>query len=69
MENFNDLGNGFVTLFALMVVNNWQDVSGVFVDITGTSNTLFFFVAFYYLSVVIGLNIVVAFAIDMFGAI
>ena len=27
LNNFNDLGNGFVTLFALMVVNNWQDVS------------------------------------------
>lgn len=69
LNNFNDLGNGFITLFALMVVNNWQDVSQVFVDITGTQWTLFYFIAFYYLSVVIGLNIVVAFAIDMFGAI
>lgn len=23
LNNFNDLGNGFVTLFSLMVVNNW----------------------------------------------
>lgn len=69
LNNFNDLGNAFVTLFALMVVNNWQFVSQVFVDITGTNYTRFFFVIFYYLCVVIGLNIVVAFAIDMFGAI
>jgi hypothetical protein len=27
LNNFNDLGNAFVTLFALMVVNNWQFVS------------------------------------------
>jgi hypothetical protein len=39
------------------------------VDITSTTATRFFFVAFYYISVVIGLNIVVAFAIDMFSAI
>lgn len=69
LNNFNDLGNGFVTLFSLMVVNNWQFVSQVFVDITGTTATRFFFVAFYYICVVIGLNIVVAFAIDMFSAI
>ena len=69
LNNFNDLGNGFVTLFALMVVNNWDEVSQVFVDVQGSNATRFFFVAFYYISVVIGLNIVVAFAIDMFGAI
>jgi hypothetical protein len=27
LNNFNDLGNAFVTLFSLMVVNNWQFVS------------------------------------------
>jgi len=26
-NNFNDLGNGFITLFSLMVVNNWHFVS------------------------------------------
>jgi len=41
----------------------------MYVDITGTSYTRFFFVVFYYLCVVIGLNIVVAFAIDMFNSI
>ena len=69
LNNFNDLGNGFVTLFSLMVVNNWQLISQVFVDITGSNYTRIYFVLFFYICVVIGLNIVVAFAIDMFSAI
>jgi len=37
--------------------------------VTGTTSTRWFFVAFYYFCVVIGIKMVVAFAIDMFGAI
>ena len=41
----------------------------MYVDTSETKNVRIFFIIFYYLSVVIGLNIVIAFAIDMFGAI
>jgi hypothetical protein len=41
----------------------------MYVDVTGSKLTRVFFITFYYLSVVIGLNIVIAFAIDMFGSI
>jgi len=69
LDNFNDLGASFVTLFALMVVNNWYVIVQMYVDITGTKYTRLFFIAFYYLCVVIGLNIVIAFAIDMYSSI
>ena len=68
-NNFNDLMSGFVTLFELMVVNNWQVNVAMYVDVTGTTLTRLFFMFFYYFSVVIGLNIVVAFAIDMYNSI
>lgn len=34
--NFNDLANGFLTLFELMVVNNWHVISQMYIDISGT---------------------------------
>jgi hypothetical protein len=69
LNNFNDLASSFVTLFTLMVVNNWMVTATMYVDITGTNYTRFFFVAFYYFCVLIGLNIVIAFAIDMYGSV
>ena len=67
--NFNDLASAFLTLFELMVINNWQVIVEMYISISGSMNTLFFFISLYYLSVVIGLNIVIAFAIDMYNSI
>jgi hypothetical protein len=69
LDNFNDFFSGLITLFELMVVNNWQVNVGMYTAVTGTNWTRVFFVFFYYFSVVIGLNIVVAFAIDMYTSI
>jgi hypothetical protein len=67
--NFNDLSNSFVTLFTLMIINNWFVIVQMFVIVTGTIWTRTFFVAFYFLSVIVVLNIVVAFAIDMYSSV
>lgn len=68
--NFNDLVSSFVTLFILIVVNNWFVVVQMFVDVCGGVKLYrFYFIVFYYFGVIIGLNIVVAFAIDMYSAV
>jgi hypothetical protein len=67
--NFNDLSNSFVTLFTLMIINNWFVIVQMFVVVTGTVWARTFFVAFYFLSVIVVLNIVVAFAIDMYSSV
>ena len=69
LNNFNDLASAFVTLFELMVVNNWQVTAYMYVALTNNSYMLFYFVFFYYFCVLIGINIVIAFAIDMFNSI
>ena len=69
LDNFNDLLSSLVTLFTLMVVNNWMVQVQMYCDIMGSTNFRWFFVFFYYFAVVIGINIVVAFAIDMFTAV
>lgn len=68
--NFNDLISSFVTLFILMIVNNWYVVVQQFVDVkNGNAKYRLYFIIFYYFGVIIGLNIVVAFAIDMYSAV
>ena len=70
LMNFNDLMSSIITLFVLIVVNNWYVIVAMCVDIKG-GNTLYryFFVVFYYFGVIIGLNIIIAFAIDMYAAV
>ena len=70
LVNFNDLISGMVTLFILIVVNNWYVIVAMFVDIKD-GNIMYraYFMVFYYFGVVIGLNIIIAFAIDMYSAV
>jgi len=67
--NFNDFFSAFITLFALMIVNNWLDIVQVYVDVTGSEYVRWFFIFFYYFAVVVGINIVVAFSIDMYDSV
>jgi hypothetical protein len=47
-NNFNDMWSGFVTLFELLVANNWFVLVDGFQAVTGVSSR-FFFVSFYVL--------------------
>jgi hypothetical protein len=70
LMNFNDFPSAMVTLFVLMVVNNWFIIVGIFVDMSGSTMwTRLFFIVFYFLSVVVALNILIAFAIDMYSSV
>ena len=70
LMNFNDLTSSMVTLFALIVVNNWYVIVAMCVDVKGGDTIYrYYFVVFYYFGVIIGLNIIIAFAIDMYAAV
>ncbi|ERN20514.1 hypothetical protein AMTR_s00068p00186370 [Amborella trichopoda] len=64
--NFNDYPNGMVTLFNLLVMGNWQGWMQSYVQLTGTSWTLLYFVSFYVITVLLLLNLVVAFVLEAF---
>ena len=72
LDNFNDLFSSLVTLFTLMVVNNWMiqvaQYTYVTKDIYNKNMVRFFFIAFYYFSVIIGINLVVAYVLDMYAS-
>ncbi|KAJ8749227.1 hypothetical protein K2173_018703 [Erythroxylum novogranatense] len=66
--NFNDYPNGMVTLFNLLVMNNWQEWMQSYKQLTGTAWTLAYFISFYLLTVLLLLNLVIAFVLEAFFA-
>ncbi|KAH7651705.1 two pore calcium channel protein plant protein [Dioscorea alata] len=66
--NFNDYPNGMVTLFNLLVMGNWQVWMQSYKELTGTSWSLAYFISFYLLTVLLLLNLVVAFVLEAFFA-
>ncbi|RYR43366.1 hypothetical protein Ahy_A08g039791 isoform F [Arachis hypogaea] len=66
--NFNDYPNGMVTLFNLVVMGNWQVWMQSYKELTGTSWTYVYFISFYLVTVLLLLNLVVAFVLEAFFA-
>jgi two pore calcium channel protein len=62
--NFNDFDSGMVTLFVLMVVNNWFVIAGGFIAASGTRWTAVFFVTFFVITNLVVLNILIAMVLD-----
>ncbi|KAI3928183.1 hypothetical protein MKW98_023784 [Papaver atlanticum] len=66
--NFNDYPSGMVTLFNLLVMGNWQVWMQGYKELTGTSWSLLYFISFYLVTVLLLLNLVVAFVLEAFFA-
>ncbi|CAD7699227.1 unnamed protein product [Ostreobium quekettii] len=62
--NFNDMPSGMVTMFMLLVVNNWDVLVSGFVAVTSPWFRIFF-VAFHFLGVLLCLNLATSFIIDI----
>jgi hypothetical protein len=69
LNSFNDLLSAFVTLFSLMVINNWMVTVQMYVDVYKSEYVRIYFICFYYLTVIIALNVVVAFTLDMYSSV
>ena len=66
-NNFNDFASSLVTLFELLVVNNWQVLMEGFIQVTSPFYR-WFFICFWSIAVVVILNLVVAFILEAFFA-
>ncbi|KAI3765444.1 hypothetical protein L2E82_15477 [Cichorium intybus] len=66
--NFNDYPNGMVTLFNLLVMGNWQVWMQDYATLTGTSWAYLYFISFYLITVLLLLNLIVAFVLEAFFA-
>eukprot|EP00929_Paragymnodinium_shiwhaense_P066655 TRINITY_DN3345_c0_g1_i2.p1 TRINITY_DN3345_c0_g1~~TRINITY_DN3345_c0_g1_i2.p1 ORF type:complete len:805 (+),score=209.38 TRINITY_DN3345_c0_g1_i2:118-2532(+) len=67
--NFNDFLSGMVTLFVLMIVNNWFIIAHGFLLASGTKWSQVFFISFYVVVNLVVLNIVLALILDCFGTV
>lgn len=65
--NFNDFGASVVTLFHIMIVNNWFVTCNMICIIVGRPYPRMFFVAFWVLTVLIMLNLVISFVLDIYA--
>jgi two pore calcium channel protein, plant len=69
LMNFNDFLSSMVTLFHIMVVNNWYITCDMLCTVKGNSWPIFFFVSFWILTVLIMLNIVIAFVLEIYSSV
>ena len=70
--NFNDFGSGMITMFHIMVVNNWFVTCKMYEDIVGVDHywePRFFFLSFWVIVVLVVLNIVVSIVIDIYDSV
>ena len=69
LMNFNDFANSMVTLFHVMVVNNWFVTCNMYKDITGNNSPEVFFVSFWILTVLIIFNLVISNIIEIYDSV
>lgn len=69
LMNFNDVTSSLITLYALMIVNNWYVIVNMIVMFMGSTLYRYYFILFYYVAVIIAVNILMAFAIDIYAVI
>lgn len=65
--NFNDYPSGMVTLFNLLVMGNWQAWMQSYKELTSAWSYIYF-VSFYLVTILLLLNLVVAFVLEAFFA-
>ncbi|OQR85622.1 two pore calcium channel protein 1 [Achlya hypogyna] len=66
-NNFNDIPSGMITLFELLVVNNWFVIADGHAAVTSAYARLFF-VGFWIIGVILTLNVFIASILDAFLA-
>ena len=67
--NFNDLYASMVTLFHILVVNNWNMTTEMYCVISGSVWPRVYFSTFWILCTLIMLNIVISFVLEIYGSI
>ena len=67
LMNFNDFPASMVTLFHIMIVNNWFITCNMLCEIKGSALPRMFFTSFWVLTVLIMLNLVISFILEIYS--
>jgi len=65
--NFNDFPSSFVTLFHIMIVNNWFNTTDMCCIVMESRWPVLYFVSFWIFTVLIMLNLVISFVLELYG--
>jgi hypothetical protein len=65
-NNFDDMSHAMVTLFEIMIINNWNSIVEGFTVAARSNAPRLFFVAFFFCSVIVLLNVVVTLVLEAF---
>ena len=69
MMNFNDFASSLITLFALMVVNNWMNTTNMLCEVVGNDWPRLYSFVFIMITVWIMLGLVIAFVLEIHDSI
>jgi hypothetical protein len=69
LMNFNDFAASFITLFHILTVNNWYVTCDMYTYVLESFWPRIYFVTFWIFSVLIMLNIAVAFVLDIYHSV
>ena len=64
--NFNDNYSGLLTLFSVLVSNNWNSTTEMYCDLYGNNWPRWYFSIFFIMTIMVILNIVVSFVLDIY---
>lgn len=67
LMNFNDFGSSLVTLFHIMVVNNWYVTANMYLVVVDSTWPLIYFISFWAITVLVMLNLVISFVLEIYG--
>ena len=67
--NFNSFGAGMITMFHIMIVNNWFVTVTMYTNVYSNWYPRIFFISFWAIVVLIVLNIVVSIVLDIYDSI
>ena len=65
LNNFDSYSRALITLFELMVVNNWQVIMFGVVAVTNKWSQIYF-LSFYIMTVMVVLNLILAFIVEVY---
>ena len=69
LMNFNDFGASMLTLFHIMIVNNWYLTCNMYKDISQNVIPQVFFISFWVLTVLIIFNLVISNVIEIYASV
>ena len=67
--NFNSFGSGMITMFHIMIVNNWYVTVTMYTNVFGNDWPRVFFISFWAIVILIVLNIVVSIVLDIYDSV